>query len=214
MLSQSQLQAELTKINSLSAFTGGHKVARRKLFKLGIEQARRRKSFSSDLVMEFGVCTGTTITTIASFLPKQQIYGFDSFEGLPAEWRVGWPWGMQFKRKGAFDRQGVLPRVPKNVKLVKGWFNNTLAPFLAKTKGEVGFLHIDSDLYQSAKTVLTLLGPRISKGTVIQFDQFYNFKGMEDDSEIRAFLEFINETGHRYEYIGRTAGRQVTLVIL
>jgi hypothetical protein len=35
------------------------------------------------LIMEFGVYKGETINHIASLLPNKQIYGFDSFEGLP-----------------------------------------------------------------------------------------------------------------------------------
>jgi len=219
MLSQSRLDAEMSKIKSPSVlqFRGGHKRARANLFQHGLQQARRRPKFAKELILEFGVCSGTTITTIANLVGRQHVvFGFDSFEGLPARWRVGWPWGPQFKRKGAFNRKGRLPKVPSNVRLVKGWFDVTLKEFLATYKGEVAFVHVDSDLYQSAKTVLTLLATRITKGTVLQFDQFYNFEGMQDDSEIRAFLEFIDETGHQYEYLGRTLGqdgRQVSVLI-
>ena len=214
MLPRPRLQSELKKIMSARSFTGGHKEARRKLFNAGIQRSQQRPSFARDLVLEFGVCSGTTITSIAKRIPSHSVYGFDSFEGLPSEWRVGAPWGMKFKRKGAFDRKGNLPSVPDNVELIKGWFDKTLGPFLEKHPGDIGFLHVDSDLYASAQTVLTLLSPRINRGTVIQFDQFYNFEGMEDDSEIRAFLEFIDKTGKTYEYLGRTSsGRQVTVLI-
>lgn len=38
------------------------------------------------LIMEFGVYSGRTINHMAN-LTNKTIYGFDSFEGLPEDWR-------------------------------------------------------------------------------------------------------------------------------
>ena len=57
------------------------------------------------LVCEFGVGSGRTITHIATLLPDAQIFGFDSFEGLPEDWRPGFPKGTYATRK--------IPRVPE-----------------------------------------------------------------------------------------------------
>ena len=65
------------------------------------------------------------------------IYGFDSFEGLPEDWRTGYG-------KGAF--RGALPEVPGHVTLVKGLFGATLPGFLQEHGEEVSFVHIDCDL--------------------------------------------------------------------
>ena len=43
-------------------------------------------------ILEFGVATGRTINHLAS-LTAEQIYGFDSFEGLPEDWRTGYSKG-------------------------------------------------------------------------------------------------------------------------
>jgi len=48
----------------------------------------------------------------------------------------------------------------RNVTFVVGLFNETLLPFLGSTPGRVAFLHIDSDLYTSAKYVLKTLPSR------------------------------------------------------
>ena len=74
---------------------------------------------ASGLVVEFGVWRGQSISFFAS-LTKEMIYGFDSFEGLREDWK-GWE-----LPKGTFDLGGVLPPVPSNVTLIKGWFDETL----------------------------------------------------------------------------------------
>ncbi len=48
------------------------------------------------LILEFGVYKGETINFIASKLRDKVIYGFDSFEGLPEDWRSGFPKGTFF----------------------------------------------------------------------------------------------------------------------
>ena len=70
------------------------------------------------LWLEFGVASGKTINYISKFT-NNKVYGFDSFEGLPENWRDGFG-------KGAFSRNGNLPEVNANVELIKGWFDNTL----------------------------------------------------------------------------------------
>jgi hypothetical protein len=144
------------------------------------------------LVCEFGVYRGTTINFIASLTPKT-IYGFDSFEGLPEWWRNGFDAGR--------FRVARLPAVRQNVRLIKGWFNETLPGFLAEHRDKALFLHIDSDLYSSAKTVLDLFRDRIQSGTVIVFDEFFNYPGWRD-GESKAFSEFIEATGLAYEWLG------------
>jgi hypothetical protein len=39
--------------------------------------------------LEFGVCTGTSINFLGALNPKKTIYGFDSFEGIPEDWDIG-----------------------------------------------------------------------------------------------------------------------------
>ena len=59
-------------------------------------------SIERGLVLEFGVFSGKSINHIAS-RTNLQVYGFDSFEGLPEAWRDGFD-------QGAF-RLGSLPAV-------------------------------------------------------------------------------------------------------
>lgn len=145
-------------------------------------------------ILEFGVYVGTSINLIAQHRPSVPIYGFDSFEGLPDDWIAGFP-------KGYFDLGGNLPPVAPNVVLVKGWFDDTLPPFVAQHPEPVSFLHIDCDMYSSTKTVFKELAPRIVPGTVIVFDELVNYPGYRDH-EMKAFYEFLVENGRQAQWLG------------
>jgi hypothetical protein len=153
-----------------------------------------REAPAEGLWLEFGVYKGKSLRRIAA-LTRQTVFGFDSFEGLPQDWVLKY-------RKGDFSLDGRLPAdMPGNVRLVKGEFSESLPPFLSRHPGPVAFVHIDCDLYQSTRTVLTHLQNRIAAGTVILFDEFHNFPGWQAH-EYRAFMEFISRSGCSFDYIG------------
>lgn len=144
------------------------------------------------LVLEFGVFSGRSINHIAT-LTNETIYGFDSFEGLPERWRDGFGAG--------FFKVSHLPDVLPNVELIKGWFEETLPKFVREKSNFVSFLHVDCDLYSSTKTIFNYLSTQIGPGTVIVFDEYFNYPGWQE-GEIKAFREFLAVTGLKYEYIG------------
>lgn len=152
------------------------------------------------LVLEFGVFQGKSLRYIAGCVGQTRtVYGFDSFEGLPEDW-------TGFQRKGRFALEGTAPRFEEpNIELVPGWFDRTLPAFLAAHGGPARFIHADADLYSSTVTILTALRARIVPGTVIVFDEYFNYPGWEHH-EFRAFREFIGESGLRYEYLGYASG--------
>ncbi|MEW5827329.1 MAG: class I SAM-dependent methyltransferase [Chloroflexota bacterium] len=167
--------------------------------------AKVRPNQQAGMVCEFGVAAGKSINYIAQSLPDARIFGFDSFEGLPEDWRDGAP-------KGTF-RTAQLPKVAANVSLIQGWFNETLPCFLDEHPEPVIFLHVDCDLYSSTRTVFTALEKRLCPGTVILFDEFFNYPGWKD-GEIRAFTEFVEHTGLQYEYLGYNRyGTQAAVVV-
>jgi hypothetical protein len=144
------------------------------------------------LYLEFGVYKGQTINFIAKQVP-QTVFGFDSFEGLPEFWRDGFD-------KGTFALN-QLPKVEENVVLVKGYFDQSLPDFLQKYGSEpIAYLHIDCDLYSSTKTIFEHLKSNIVPGTVIVFDEYFNFPDWEED-EFRAFKEFIEDNHLNYTYL-------------
>lgn len=146
------------------------------------------------LVCEFGVAGGKTLRHIAG-LWGAPVHGFDSFEGLPEDWTG------TAEQAGRFDLKGKLPSLPSNATLHVGWFERSLPPFLAKHDGTAALLHLDADLYSSTKTVLSAFRDRIRPGTVLVFDEYYNYPNWREH-EFKAFQEFIAETGLKYKYIG------------
>lgn len=166
--------------------------------------AMQARSVPNGLILEFGVYSGRTINHLAS-LDAGRVFGFDSFEGLPEDWRPDIP-------KAAF-KLDILPKVAHNVELVVGWFENTLPGFLAAHSGPVSFLHVDCDLYSSTKTVFHYLRNRIIPGTVIVFDEYFNYVGWRNH-EYKAFVEFITETCLSYRYIGAVPTHQQVGVII
>lgn len=156
------------------------------------------------LVLEFGVFNGKSIRLIAS-LTDGMVHGFDSFEGLPEAWCD--------EDKGTYSAFGQLPEVPDNVRLHRGWFEDSIPEFRKNETGAIRFINIDCDLYSSTKTIFDLLGPQIVSGTVILFDEFIGYPSWKDD-EFKAFHEAAEQFGWDYEIIGFSfLTKQVALVI-
>ncbi|MBA3338679.1 MAG: class I SAM-dependent methyltransferase [Geodermatophilaceae bacterium] len=146
------------------------------------------------LALEFGVASGRTLAVMAEIRGQRKVFGFDSFAGLPEQWR----WGFDV---GAFS--GNAP-VVQGATICEGLFQDTLPGFLKKHPGQLAMAHIDSDLYSSAIYVLQQLRPRMVEGTVILFDEYYNYPGWREH-EHRAWLDFVADTGLEFEYFAATA---------
>jgi len=150
-------------------------------------------------VLEFGVCRGGTIRTIRESLDESfSVFGFDSFKGLPE------PWvdkdGKVVVPAEYFSTGGVVPNVD-GVKFFVGWFSDTIPDYL-KISQPIALLHIDSDLYSSAKEILWSLNDCIVNGTIIVFDEwFYRHKPKFDDHEKKAFYEWVEEFKVLFEII-------------
>jgi hypothetical protein len=145
------------------------------------------------LFLEFGVADGTTINLIARQIDRT-VHGFDSFHGLPEYWRDG-------IGAGAWSTDGKLPDVLPNVRIHPGRFDETLPHFAKTHPRPIAFMHVDCDLYSSAKTVFEYMGMLVARGTVIVFDQYFNYPGWEK-YEYRVFQEFVTETCISYRYLG------------
>jgi hypothetical protein len=146
------------------------------------------------LYLEFGVADGASIRETAS-ITSHVIHGFDSFEGLPEDW------AGTSNLRGKFGRGGSLPKVPDNVELHVGLFDASIPPFLARHPGPVAFMHVDCDLYSSTKCVFEQIGLRLQAGTIILFDEYFNYPNWKQH-EFKAFQEFVADSGISYEYLG------------
>lgn len=145
------------------------------------------------MLLEFGVATGTTLRIIAEAGAGRRVLGFDAFAGLPERWRVG------------FD-EGHFAQAPPDVpgaELVIGYFDDTLPGFVASNPGPVAFLHCDADLYTSTTTILSHVGPRLRAGSVVLFDEYFNFPWWQEH-EHKAWTEWTEQHGVTFEYIAFT----------
>lgn len=156
------------------------------------------------MALEFGVASGTTLRIITEAFTEREgtVAGFDVFSGLPETWRTGFP-------VGEFAQESI-PEVP-GAQLVPGLFEDTLPSFLNDKSGPVAFLHLDADLYSSTKTVLDLLGDRLVPGSIVVFDEFFNYPGWQQH-EYRAWTEFVTRTGISFEYLGYTVDNEQVIV--
>lgn len=159
--------------------------------------------------LEFGVYAGGTINRIARYTDGL-VWGFDSFEGLPHAWtgRVE-PNGVTYGA-GTFSLGGVLPSVAPNVRLVKGWYSETIPKFMAENPGPVSFIHVDSDIYSSAKDILHNFNTRICNGCVIVFDELVDYPNFEEH-EWRAWWEFVEANKVSFEWIGGNRSKHIIM---
>ncbi|NIJ11268.1 hypothetical protein FHU38_001612 [Saccharomonospora amisosensis] len=157
---------------------------------------------TSGMALEFGVHTGHTLEVISKAREGQLVFGFDSFRGLPQDWRTHFP-------AGTFHLDSI-PDVP-GARLVAGWFEETLPEFLAQHDEPVDFVHVDSDLYSSARTVLEHVGPRLYPGSVLVFDEYFNYPGWQRH-EHKAWLEFVAASGVGFRYEAYTANNEQVVV--
>lgn len=157
------------------------------------------------LFLEFGVFNGASINYYSRHSPYLKYYGFDSFEGLPADW------GGHGLPAHSFDLQGNMPAVNSNVTLIKGWFDKTLPLFLQEHLEKVAFIHVDCDIYESAQCVLSLLKDRIIPGTIIVFDEYFNYPNWQNH-EYKAFQEFLADTGLKYKYLAFSYNQAAVII--
>lgn len=144
-------------------------------------------------IVEFGVADGASTRVIKRALrkygrrwfqphPKKQIFALDSFEGLRES--------FENAKVGAFA--GEVPKI-SGVHFVKGYFEETCTPELARRVGKVAFANLDADLYSSTQTALRWLTPLLGPGSLLLFDEFVG----EELSEQRAFEDWRRETGFK-----------------
>lgn len=150
------------------------------------------KAKEPGLHIELGVRRGRTMRHIAKET-SATIHGFDSFVGSPGSY--AWP-DIRGRRQ-----DGKLPDVPANVTLWPGWFSDTLPRFIADHADKIAFLHVDCQTYESTKPAFDILGGRLVPGSVIVFDDYFNYWGWQTE-EHRVFEEFLAASGYGADYFG------------
>jgi hypothetical protein len=158
-----------------------------------LEEIRERSIEGS--IVEFGVYQGAWIEKLYQLSEnislKRDIYGFDSFEGLPVPSVLHdgsfWQKGMYSADYSDVDhRLRVTER--KRIHLIKGWFKDTLMSDEAKAISKISYARIDCDLYESAAECLNYLSRRLSDGAILVFDDWPH---EITHGEGKAFVEWL-----------------------
>lgn len=173
-----------------------------------------KNCFIEGVVCEFGVLKGKTLNLIAKNFPNQKVYGFDSFKGLPEDWHLS---DESIFEQGRMKVDN-LPEVEPNAELVVGWYDKTISEWCKINRDNIKFIHIDCDLYSSTLTVLEELNDQIVKGTVIQFDDFYNWYNLSNYTKwqegiYKALSEWTQKFNRKFKVIGRSNHTQTTIIL-
>ena len=168
--------------------------------------------------LEFGVFNGQSIIETYGILRGtiSRIFGFDSFEGLPALSEIDQA-GLELTpsfSKGNFKSLPIqtvkdlitasctnLP--PDSLVLTKGFYEQSLAKFDKKIfegKGDCLVIHIDCDLYSSSKDVFDFIESVVVDGTWILLDDYWFYRGSPKHGQRRAFDEFLRNS----KFVGAT----------
>jgi O-methyltransferase len=121
-------------------------------------------------VAECGVYQGGNMRLLAGIFPDREVFGFDTFAGLPAAmWTAGEPHGAGDFGDVSFEAVSrALADVP-NAHLVRGIFPASAAVLADR---RFAFVHLDLDFYESTRAALEWLLPRMTKGGAIVFDDY------------------------------------------
>lgn len=177
-----------------------------------LAELKKTLDLSGDVV-EFGCYEGDTSIMLADALrnqPDKWLYLYDSFEGLPektAEDKSADGWRFQ---------AGELKASPDTVRskfkkydlpepvITKGWFNQLENSDLPN---EISFALLDGDFYNSIKTSLELVAPRLVSGGIIVV---HDYRNARLPGSGRAVNEFLGENAD--DYIFRIVATMAVLV--
>jgi len=161
--------------------------------------------------LEFGVYRGTTFSyaykRLSPLFQNMKFFAFDSFEGLPKPQGIDSlnGYSSNFHEKEFLCTEGDfianLKQLGVNmekVRVVKGWFDETLKPENTKVYGicKIAAAWIDCDLYESTIPILKFIISHLSVGSVVLFDDWRCFRNLPDFGEQRACREWLSENPH------------------
>jgi O-methyltransferase len=164
------------------------------------------KDIKGDFI-ECGVAAGSQIGAMQQAMLDKQIsrtiWGFDSFEGIPfagindteqpgiGEININKIGVLETTSIASYSQEDVLKNFQlwnlptNNLKLIKGWFENTIEPTSKEIK-EIAMLRLDGDLYSSTYVCLEHLFEKVVIGGIIIIDD-WNLTGCQ-----KAVKKFID----------------------
>ncbi len=159
-------------------------------------------------IIEFGVFKGTSLIRLTHYYRffsnkfniknQSEIHAFDSFSDFPTKPNMTdsekiflKKWiseaGLPLKKK---QLEKILDNLEiSNVNLIKGDIFETLPDFLNNNTRKFSMVHLDVDLYEVSKFILSNILPRMCKGGIIILDDYNKV-----EAATNAIDEFISKT--------------------
>jgi hypothetical protein len=158
---------------------------------------------------EFGLWRGKTFIYAHQMRQRyrcdeMRLWGFDSFQGLPQideddegpenVWQTGQFTCSEREFRAILRRAGVPEQ---SYRLVPGYYRDSLNSDLRQqfSGASAAIVYIDCDLYLSTRQVLDFVAPLLVNGSIVCFDDYYNYKGNPEQGEQKALAEFLS--GHK-----------------
>tara|TARA_B100002052_G_C15871951_1_gene595134 strand:- start:594 stop:1235 length:642 start_codon:yes stop_codon:yes gene_type:complete len=156
--------------------------------------------------IEFGIFKGKSlyhsVKTAKKINAEKNItfWGLDSFEGFPVEnhefYKAKNFKASKSKVKNSFNKY-------KNVKIIDGYFEDTLSSDELQNIENISFAFIDCDIYESAQVAFKFIKSKMTKGGFIMIDDFTSidkngnyiaksFFDIFDDKEVVFFDNYSN----------------------
>jgi hypothetical protein len=178
-------------------------------------------------LVECGVAAGAQIAAMQErnilYPEKRWIYAFDSYEGIPLasddddqqpgvegpkpvvkytdtrELLKSSGITVHSKERVQANMKLWFPNNWQNIVLVKGWFQDTLQPYVSVLKqlGGIALLRLDGDLYESTKVSLEVLFPLMNVGGVLIIDD-WELTGCRKACEEYFATQFVDRVEQPY----------------
>ena len=161
--------------------------------------------------IEFGIFKGKSlyhsVKTAKKINAEKNItfWGLDSFEGFPVEnhefYKAKNFKASKSKVKNSFNKY-------KNVKIIDGYFEDTLSSDELQNIENISFAFIDCDIYESAQVAFNFIKSKMTRGGFIMIDDFTSidkngnyiaksFFDIFDDKEVVFFDNYSNGQTYR-----------------
>jgi hypothetical protein len=168
----------------------------------------RAEHISGDIA-EFGVFEGWWVNSLWEYSEAldlhRNIYGFDSFQGLSKPhpeldsdyWKEGM-YACSPDKVSANVKAAERPRI----KLIPGFFEDSLATREAQAIASFCYARIDCDIYEPALQCLRYLGPRLSSGAILVFDDWPHQLGIGEQRAFQDWLPVVPQLGFEFLFYG------------
>lgn len=161
-------------------------------------------------ILEFGVCSGGTIAPIAKANPNRRVFGFDHFQGLekttqPTPGYSGWSEGAFRVGDPQYSWipktvQDVIDRISdnENITLIIEDVHELKDPSEYEIK-KIGAVHIDLDIYEPTVSAFKFIDKCEWDELYFRFDDWHGHEPDYDHHERKAFREWLDKHGYRFE---------------